>query len=251
MSGIFAEESAITPLAQDTISPHPGKKEIKKFFVEFVWANNAFEFSSSSYSTVYNDGIDEYALDIPEIEIKRNNQFGLSLGWLPVQNRIIEEALQIGFQFITGEKSYGVQFQLTARHAFVLFQRFRLHLDLGASYNRVNMVVGSVGRGSRSGADFMYGPDGEYIPRGSEIFLYSGFFAAQAGGGFQIDIIPRLYLDISSKYVFYCNSNKWILMASGEKDNVKLRDENFTGSNRLGSIENTGPGVRICVGFRF
>lgn len=36
VSGIFAEESANASLAQDTISSHPGKKEIKKFFVEFV-----------------------------------------------------------------------------------------------------------------------------------------------------------------------------------------------------------------------
>jgi len=247
---IFAEESSITPVTPDTINTQP-EKRIKKFFCEFVWANQTFEFSSFPYTTVYNDGVDEYTLDIPEIGIKRNNQFGLSIGWLPLQKRIIEEALLAGFQFITGNELSGIQFKLSARHAFVLLPWLRLHMNIGASYNRVNLVIGSVGIGNRSGADFMIGPKDEYIQEGSDFYLYNGFFAAQSGGGLQFDIIRSLYIDISCEHVFYCNSNKWTLMVAGKDDGVKLPDGNLTVPCKLGNIENTGSGARICVGYRF
>lgn len=250
-----------TSRAADTVQPvqpvitytrsKPKPKRRKRFLSEFVWGNDAFAFSSSPYTAVYDDGVDEYPIAIPQIEITRNNQFGMSLGWVPLQTRFFEEALLIGFQFITGDELSGVQFQLTGRNVFVVRRWLRLHLDIGGSYNSVNLVVGTVGTGNRSGADFMNGPHGQYIPEGAELFLNTGFFAAQAGGGLQVDIYPPFYLDVSGKYVFYCNSNKWVFMAAGKNDAVELPAGNFTDPERPGSVKNTGPGIRIAAGFRF
>ncbi len=247
-----------TTRAADTVQPvitctrsKPKPKRSKRFFSEFVWGNDAFAFSSSPYTAVYDDGVDEYPIAIPKIDITRNNQFGISLGWVPLQTRIFEEALLIGFQFITGDDLSGVQFQLTGRNVFVVKRWLRLHLDIGGSYNSVNLEVGTVGAGNRSGADFMNGPHGQYIPEGAELFLNTGFFAAQAGGGLQVDIYPPFYLDVSGKYVFYCNSNKWVFMAAGKSDDVELPAGNFTDPERPGSVKNTGPGIRIAAGFRF